>query len=608
MSDDAVRVSEFSDASARRPIMLSQTRRPASVRRQLVSGSVRDGWIVVVINFNAAIFFGLVPLTAGYGAVESLIFLGVQTGASSVAVAILLILSMRPAGERETGARVRGQVRLLVIADTAIMVGWGGSALLFLAPDAFERNMLVILMLTTIGVITAALSSRLPESLLLGRAALFLPLIAYLMAGPLEHRELLAALASFAAATTLAVGYALHLQHLSQAALAVHLRETRDALGEALTSAERSAELARRETDMRERFMRSVTHDLRQPVGALGLHLREVARHIPEGAAGPLHAAESCVISANTVIDSVAQLALIAEGLPPPKMRPTRLAPIFEALALEAGALARHFGLRMRMARTSLAVLADHDLLERALRNLLHNALQYTQSGGVLIGAQRRACGRVLIRIVDTGPGIAEAERAAIFKAFHQAPGMPNRALGNIGLGLAIVSDFASAMGAKVEFTSVVGAGSSFGLVLERADADDTAPPVDLGGASVLVLDDDPDAAAALAGDLRALGAAPVVIEEPEEMRSLTRASLCGYDALLLDCRLGPTLTAFDILARLAEDAPTAVLVSSLVDAEMQRRAAVLRLPLLMKPVARSLLGAAVSEKLAAKRNGGAST
>ncbi|MEM8754215.1 MAG: HAMP domain-containing sensor histidine kinase, partial [Pseudomonadota bacterium] len=497
------RPAEREAASPRRPVFLSQTRRPEAVREMLIRDGLRDGWIVLAVNMNAAIFFGLAPLTAGYGAAEALIFLGAQIFATSAAIVILLAAMLRRGGEIGLG----GARATTAATDLLLAAAWGGSALLFLSPEAFETNILILLLLTAFAVISAAFSARSPKTLGWGRCMLFGPAVLWLAAVEPPYWGLLIGLAVFAAAVSQVVGHAIYAQHLLQADQAIELAEARDKLAErsillegALAAARDGRAAAEREADLRERFMQAVTHDLRQPIGALGLYLKEASRRAPE-AAEALDPARSCVVSAGAIIDSVSQVALIADGAPRPRIAPTPLAPLFERLEAETRALAAHHGVRLRRAPTSLAVAADAEMLARAVRNLVHNALQYAGGGAVLIGARRRG-ERVAIEVWDEGPGVPEGERAAIFEPFRRAAADGRRGLGNVGLGLSVVRSFAEAMGGEAALCSVEGRGARFSILLPAACEGPARRAAFEGEA--LAVDDDPAAAAALAKALRA--------------------------------------------------------------------------------------------------------
>ena len=120
--------------------------------------------------------------------------------------------------------------------------------------------------------------------------------------------------------------------------------------------------------------------------------------------------------------------------------------------------------------RTRLAVYTDPVLLERVVRNFVANAVRYTRTGGVVLGARR--CGNaVRIDVIDTGVGIAAADRARVFDEFVQLGGVPrNHASGRgMGLGLAIVRGIAGLLGHAIDMESAPGRGSRFSITVPRA-------------------------------------------------------------------------------------------------------------------------------------------
>ena len=125
----------------------------------------------------------------------------------------------------------------------------------------------------------------------------------------------------------------------------------------------------------------------------------------------------------------------------------------------------------LRIVPTRLTVDSDPSLLARIVGNLVSNAIRYTRTGGVLVGA-RRCGGRVAIDVVDTGIGIAPAERQRVFEEFYQvqAVGASSRVMRGMGLGLAIVRRFAALLGHDVVLTSEEGVGSRFRVLTPRTE------------------------------------------------------------------------------------------------------------------------------------------
>jgi signal transduction histidine kinase len=134
-----------------------------------------------------------------------------------------------------------------------------------------------------------------------------------------------------------------------------------------------------------------------------------------------------------------------------------------------SSASCRSQGLALRVSDTRLAVRSDPALLERIVRNLVANAIRYTERGGVLVGA-RRVGGSVAIDVVDTGIGIPEALQSRIFEEFYQVRDRhTSRAHAGLGLGLAIVRRLGTLLEHRVDVASRVGRGSRFRVIAQAA-------------------------------------------------------------------------------------------------------------------------------------------
>lgn len=548
-----------------RVLLISQSKNPDWVWRALLSSAVLEGWIVIIVNFNTAIFFGLILLTAGFGELESLMLLAVQIVTTSIAVVILLVLVSKL--DRLIRARPRLVMRWVIFNDAMIMLGWGLSAVLFLWPTDYERATYehataVLLLLTLAAVVSSALTAQLFSALLIGRTLIFLPAFIYFLADQPPVWGFHAAMVILAYGLALGVGYAIHLQHLRQACLQLELRETlgtlqvrSDDLSATLEDEQRSRAQLARETALREYFLHSVTHDLRQPINALGLFLLDLRRRLASGRDKEvLDASQSCIASANGIIDSVAQLAWIKEHLPRAEIEEVALNPVLERVTAECKPLAAQKSLGLRFKPTSLTVKADLGFLERAIRNLLHNAIQYTDEGRVLLGARRRPDGLAEIQVLDSGRGVSPEEQAKIFNEFYQAPVEAGRALGNVGLGLSIVTNLAEAMGGRVTFGSVEGKGSMFGLVLPRSvrygrprNAGGGASALE--GKSVLLIEDNEAYSQIISEMLAAAGLKVRTVCSPGAIAAIGPAAVEEQDLLIADYQLAPGLTALDLLA-----------------------------------------------------------
>ena len=134
-------------------------------------------------------------------------------------------------------------------------------------------------------------------------------------------------------------------------------------------------------------------------------------------------------------------------------MRPVALDDHFASIVLDIEPQARAKGLSLTWRRTGLSVVSDPLMLRRILQNLLVNAVQYTEKGGIRLLARRRGA-NVRIEVWDTGPGIGEADREMIFEEFQRGSATDRPAIGGFGLGLSIVQRMAEALGHPIDLCS----------------------------------------------------------------------------------------------------------------------------------------------------------
>ena len=575
-------------------LAVSQVSAPRKVAQALLISAIREGWIVLLVNFNAAIFFGVILLASGVGAFETIVFLGVQIGATSLTIFLWFYLLARTDSqivEREPLMRA-----LVQLGDGIIMAGWGGAMpLLYQAVD-FERIATLVILLMAAGIASAALSAKLLRVLIIGRAILFAPSLVFLLWQQPPLWGIHSGILIFGFCISVGVGYAVHIQHLRVANLNMHLRAISDALAQSLESEKASAERSLADAALREHFLQSVTHDLRQTVDALRLFLDELSRRVTDTAQqGIVASAGRCVRSANTIIESVAQLAWIKDRVPEPTLADTAVMPLLRQIRDEIGPLAREKGLTLRVAETSAWCRADANFLERVLRNLVHNALQYTERGGVLIGVRNRAGDTVEIRVCDSGDGIPAGEMDSIFEAYHQVPEHRGNNIGNIGLGLTIVRDLVSSMGGEISVCSRQGQGSVFKVRLPAAEAPSSRPGST--ACRILLVDDDPAFVAGLAKILVAGGYAVESVSGPGRIAALASGPAPAHDIAVLDYNLGAALTARDLLAaKNGIDPQRTVVVSSGRDIARTGLAGFAKVPVLGKTVPSEALLAAIAD------------
>lgn len=578
----------FSPQLPKKIFLLSQADRPAEIKLALLESAVFDGWIGMLININTAIFVGLISLTAGFGPIASLTFLTVQITFTIIGTVILLFLQIRQQSNRPVQSNIAE--RLIIFADLLVMFGWGFCILLFMSPLIYERMLLIIVLTTAAGIGSATLNSRLLPALILGRIILFLPSIAYCFWEQPPFWGLLICTLLFATIVSIGIGYAIHIQHLNEANLAYKLRETSVLLEQQSFALERSLSLENqaqervlKETKLRESFLHSISHDLSQPLSALALHLNNLAhQRLPKVANASTAAAQQCLRSAKGLIESVSQLAWIKENLPAPKFESTDIHALISRLVDELRPVVEDAGLRLTYVPTSVFVRADPEFLERVLRNLAYNAVQYTANGRISIGVRRRSGGLAEIIVSDTGLGISPNEQQQIFNAFYQIDALKVRQSGNVGLGLSIVSDLVSAMNGQITLQSRKGHGSRFGVVLPLAadtsqfrEQGSEVPTSDTHSATpanqhILLVEDSLHYQTSIAAMIQSLGYSVEIIGERAEIMGVSDDKLDNSDFLIVDFDLGGGLTAFDFLARSPSNLmPKCVIISQYDNPDM---------------------------------------
>ena len=536
--------------------LLSQAIRPAEVRAILVATALKDGWMPLVVNMNLSIFVGMIALTAGFGAIQSLVFLAIHLTLTTFAMVIYLVLQLRAQrAPSESGERTE---QLLYFNDMLMMLGWGASLALFVAPLDETRSLMLVLLLSVAGIASAALNAKTLMNLMIGRFALFGPPAVFVAVAQPALWPLLLASLSVGAAISVGIGYAVHVQLLNESNLVLQSRDTAVLLEDTARQEADAQRQLLREARLREHFLHSVTHDLSQPLAGLDMCLYTLDQQdLAAPARGPVATARTCLSTAKSLIADVAQLAALQDGGPPAQLETVALGPLIEELGIELAPVAQSRGLDLRLVPSRARALADPQMVRRVLRNLAFNALDYTPRGRVLIGVRQRGSTLGIV-VADTGAGIEPSRQASVFDAFQRGTEAAGEAP-HLGLGLAIVDSLTRAMGGAVDLRSQPGRGTLVEIRLPRA----LGVAKLTSGPRILLAEDRPALRAALEARLAVLGCRVTAPATAEAMRTHTGAGLAAFDGCLLDFTLAPDLTAFDLLRAAAPEVWARVLVIS---------------------------------------------
>lgn len=403
-------------------------------------------------------------------------------------------------------------------------------------------------------------------------------------------------------------------------ATAAALKAARDHLERRV--AEATAELAVKKEQAEEanqaksRFLAAASHDLRQPVHALGLFVSQLKERLGGPSCLPdltrlLHQIDTALDATESLLDSLLEISKLDAGALVPNIAPFPAAALLERVEDQFFALAAGKGLRLQVVPSRLWILSDRLALERILQNLVSNAIRYTRRGGVVIGCRRRG-NKVLIQVWDTGIGIPKEEQRKIFQEFYQAANLQGGSRRGLGLGLAIVQRLAELLHHRIEVVSVPGQGSVFSVEVELSlPRALPAKPVQLqaGGtvfasASILVVDDDALVRESTRGVLEGWGCRVLTAASGTEALAQVR-SAGAPDAILCDYRLlnGETGTEVIEALRLAlGKAVPAIIVSGDAAPQALREARDSSCPVLHKPLKPARLRALLASVLARRQ------
>jgi CheY-like chemotaxis protein len=257
-------------------------------------------------------------------------------------------------------------------------------------------------------------------------------------------------------------------------------------------------EAAERASHAKTQFLAAASHDLRQPLQALNLFVSTLSnrKHAPNNRA-LINKIESSTEALEGLMNALLDISQLEAGLIVPHFSIFSLAALFERLQSEFTTLANAKGLRFHVVASQTRVFGDPALVERILRNLLCNAIYYTNKGGVLLGCRRRG-DHIKIEVCDSGIGIPKDHQQNIFQEFQQVNNQARDRNKGLGLGLAIVDRLARLTGRNIALSSVVGKGSVFSLEIpisaDQPSLDKkkkTRRRVKVDGALVLVVEDE---------------------------------------------------------------------------------------------------------------------
>jgi len=231
-----------------------------------------------------------------------------------------------------------------------------------------------------------------------------------------------------------------------------------------LAAARKAAELADR---AKSAFLAAASHDLRQPLQSVKLMQETLRRRVADDEARRLIAGIGRSLETMTdMLNSLLDINRLESGIVSPALSDFPIDDVFDSLEADFAEAVTAKGLKWRLVRSALAIRSDKRMLKEMIRNLLSNALRYTERGTILLGCRRRE-GSVRIQVWDSGVGIMGEHLPHIFEEHYQVA--DGGQLGGFGLGLAIVRRLGKLLGHEIDVRSTPGKGSAFSIEVPLA-------------------------------------------------------------------------------------------------------------------------------------------
>ncbi|NLY65470.1 MAG: response regulator, partial [Alcaligenaceae bacterium] len=330
------------------------------------------------------------------------------------------------------------------------------------------------------------------------------------------------------------------------------------AIKEAERREQQARQTAERANEAKSRFLAAASHDLRQPLHAIGI-LASVLRNQlqTDDSHETLSSIESCLQTMNNLFDSLLDISKLDAGVIKPEPRPMILADLLSSVHREFHPYAQSKNLKFRVLPSQDTTVSDPGMLGRILRNLVSNALKYTVTGGVIVGVRMSPSG-LRIEVYDTGIGFHDHQLSDMFAEFKQLDTGRFKQQG-LGLGLSIASRLSDMLGHSLTATSRPGRGSRFTIhvplykamkTIISSDETNIFINQDFKNKCVWVVDDDQDILDAMQKLLSGWGCEVITAASRAQVQASRNKRM--PDLLLVDFHLTESLNGLDIIKQIA--------------------------------------------------------
>jgi signal transduction histidine kinase/CheY-like chemotaxis protein len=480
--------------------------------------------------------------------------------------------------------------------------GWGWAPIGLVTGDRFDA--VVLVMVTTTAVSSGAISAfgpYLPAFFVLFVPAT-LPYFVFNITSPDDTRR---------ASALLLIVFILAIPGLAIVAnrafkQLVKLRIQTEKLAADL---QRQKDIAERASAAKTTFLAAASHDLRQPVHALGLFIGALRRVVmPVEGQRLIEQIEESTVAMDGLFSALLDISHLDAGTVEVQRQAFPIGLLLERICRDHEAEAAAKGLSLVWAKSTAIVDCDPVLLERILRNLVANAVRYTDHGRILVGCRRRGAA-ISMQVLDTGPGIPPAQQDRIFQEYYQL-GNPERDRSKgLGLGLAIVRRLVDLLGCDMTLRSRIGHGSCFEVSIPMAigeiPAREATPEATSGALAhgfIVVIDDEFAIRNAMSALLAGWGHEAIVVGSGSAALRQLSIRERRPDLIICDYRLRDGENGIKVIEKIRSgysEAIPAMLITGDTAPDRLAEAKASGLLLLHKPVSNGKLRAAIVHLIA---------
>lgn len=361
----------------------------------------------------------------------------------------------------------------------------------------------------------------------------------------------------------------------------------------------RAKEVAEEANQAKSRFLAAASHDLRQPLQALGLIL-ESMRVRTLSSDTPCEKDMALLVergleshdSMSALFNSLLELSRFESHELEVSRVDFSLTEMIESIVNEFEPSSKAKGLVLSMRGDSVVTNTDPVLFGRVVRNLLSNAIKFTEKGSVTVGIE--VLGKdLLLSVVDTGVGIPAQEQDKVFDEYHQVSNEARRRHEGIGLGLSVVKKMCELLELPIMLESTVGKGTTFSIRLPVGSNENVSPKISgfvqsMDQYHVLIIDDDPMILSAISTLMSDWGCPCVLAGSINDALERLQRTEFIPDLILTDFRLGEGVTGIDAIGAvrtmLESDIP-ALIMSGDTDPQLVKQIREKKFYLIQKPV-----------------------